>query len=172
MLGSVLQRLVTAGGVPPMHPVHCFEFYFGLAGPGWSGVNKFCLVQPVHCLRQSVIVCIPGTSHRGSDSGIFEVIGVENADVLGGFNRWLQHCCFGLIVSAQKVALRGCGILRPFGGGYSAPERRLRGRGRPTWIGRCLWGSTAAGAHCCSHSWAAARASAGQRSTPRCRYRG
>src|SRR5699024_6523395 len=30
-----------------------------------------------------------------------------------GFNRSLQHCCFGLIVSAQKVPLRGFAIAVP-----------------------------------------------------------
>lgn len=67
---------------PPMHPVHGRAFDSGNRGPGRSGVHQFGLVEPIDRLSHRIVVTVSDTTHAGFHSGLGQVIGVANPDVL------------------------------------------------------------------------------------------
>lgn len=77
--------------VEPAHPLQCGQLH-GFPGlPGAPAVNQLGLVQPVDGLGQRVVVAVAPTAHRGLYARLVQAFGVANGNVLGGFNRSLQH---------------------------------------------------------------------------------
>ena len=63
-----------------------------------SGMDQLIFVRSVHVFRQSIVIGIANRSCGRLDPEFRDLLVVDNADILLGFNRWLQHCCFELIV--------------------------------------------------------------------------
>ena len=59
--------------------------------PGSFAVNQLGLELSVEALGQRVVIAVASAANRGDDVGVAESLGVANAEVLGGFNRWSQY---------------------------------------------------------------------------------
>ena len=63
--------------------------------PRRASMDQPSLVQTVHRLGQGVVVAVALAAQRGLDAGFGQAFAVPDADVLGGFNRSLQHLTQG-----------------------------------------------------------------------------
>ena len=61
-------------------------------------MDQLVFVRTVHVFRQSIVISVANRSGGRLNPEFSKFLVVDNADVLLGFNRWLQHCCFELIV--------------------------------------------------------------------------
>ena len=95
--GSVPQALVEPYLVPPWHPLKRRDFYLDNITPPAS-MDQLIFVRSVHVFRQSIVISVTNRSGGRLNPEFSKSLVVDNADVLLGFNRWLQHCCFELIV--------------------------------------------------------------------------
>ena len=95
--GSVPQALVESGFIPPIHPLKRRDLHLDNVIPPAS-MDQLVLVGAVHVFSQSIVIGIANRSSGRLNPEFSELLVVDNADVLLGFNRWLQHCCFELIV--------------------------------------------------------------------------
>ena len=97
VVGLVLHgRDVADGGVEavvvePPHSVHGGEFDVVDATPGAVVANDFGLEQADDGFGQRVVVRIATAADRGPDAGLGQALGVANRQILGEFNRSLQH---------------------------------------------------------------------------------
>ena len=61
-------------------------------------MDELVLVRTVHVFRQSIVISVANRSGGSGNPVLGKPLVVDNAHILLGFNRWLQHCCFELIV--------------------------------------------------------------------------
>ena len=61
-------------------------------------MDQLVLVRTVHVFSQSIVIGIVIRSSGRLNPEFSKFLVVDHADILLGFNRWLQHCCFELIV--------------------------------------------------------------------------
>lgn len=96
----------------PLAVVKHFDvFGHGHPCPGSGGEHLVVIHFVFHAgkkrLGNGIIPGHTGASHRLDDAG-FGAVGREcRRGVLGRFNRWLQHCCFVLIVAGRRKLLPG-----------------------------------------------------------------
>lgn len=80
--GLVGQGFMHTGGVPPVHPVHGFEFDLGGGWPGGASINQLGLIQTIDCLGQGIVIGIASRANRSSQACLGKVFGIANADIL------------------------------------------------------------------------------------------
>lgn len=81
--GLVGQGFMHTGGVPPVDPVHGFEFDLGGGWPGRPSINQLGLIHTIDRLSQGIVIGIASRANRGSQACLGKVFGIANADILG-----------------------------------------------------------------------------------------
>jgi hypothetical protein len=77
--------------IEPIHPVERGELDGLEMAPRAFSSNHLGLKQPDDRFGERVVVGIAAAADRRGDPGLGEAIGVAHRQVLGGFNRSLQH---------------------------------------------------------------------------------
>ena len=79
---SILERFVQALRVPPVHPPHRLELDLGHGRPRRPRMDQLGLVEPVHSLRERVVVTIPTGPDRCHHAGLSKMLGVPDRYIL------------------------------------------------------------------------------------------
>jgi hypothetical protein len=77
--------------IEPVDPLERRKFHGFEMPPGSLSTNHLGLKQPDDRFGERVVVGIAAAADRRGDPGLGEAIGVAHRQVLGGFNRSLQH---------------------------------------------------------------------------------
>ena len=86
---------VEPGGVPPVHPGQGGQLDVVDGAPRPLVADEFALVEADHRFGQGVVVRVTPGPDRGDRPFGRQPFGVDDGQVLPGFNRSSQHCLSG-----------------------------------------------------------------------------